>query len=114
MTFDTVLRERHDALMSLDKNIITIALQESVITDMIAKAYPMIKAKKFKEIMPAKYDMVGHMHYNPDGKREILFQGTDYAVGKNRFEIKIPNQINEDEELFSARKIFELIRDKKK
>lgn len=110
--FDLVLRQRHDQLIALDKNIITICLEESVVTDMIAKAHPMMKAKKFKEIIGAKYDLVGHMSYDSDNKRSVNFEGTDYSIGKNRFEGKVPNIISEDEDLFSAAKLFELIKSK--
>lgn len=107
--FDLVVRQRHDQLIALDKNIITISLQETIVTDMIAQAHPMMKAKKFKEVIGAKYDLVGHMSYDKSNKRSINFGGTDYATGKNRFEGKVPNIIEEDEELFSASKLFELI-----
>ena len=107
--FDLVVRQRHDQLIALDKNIITISLEESIVTDMIAQKHPMMKAKKFKEVIGAKYDLVGHMSYNSDDKRTINFEGTDQAIGKNRFEGKVPNIISEDEELFSASKLFELI-----
>ena len=109
MHFDFVVRDRHDQLIALDKNIITISLQETIVTDMIAQAHPMMKAKKFKEVIGAKYDLVGHMSYDKSNKRSINFGGTDYATGKNRFEGKVPNIIEEDEELFSASKLFELI-----
>ena len=109
MHFDLVVRQRHDQLIALDKNIITISLQETIVTDMIAQAHPMMKAKKFKEVIGAKYDLVGHMSYDKSNKRSISFGGTDYAIGKNRFEGKVPNIIEEDEELFSASKLFELI-----
>ncbi len=109
MHFDFVVRDRHDQLIALDKNIITISLQETIVTDMIAQAHPMMKAKKFKEVIGAKYDLVGHMSYDKSNKRSINFGGTDYAIGKNRFEGKVPNIIEEDEELFSASKLFELI-----
>lgn len=109
MHFDFVVRDRHDQLIALNKNIITISLQETIVTDMIAQAHPMMKAKKFKEVIGAKYDLVGHMSYDKSNKRSINFGGTDYATGKNRFEGKVPNIIEEDEELFSASKLFELI-----
>ena len=109
MHFDFVVRDRHDQLIALNKNIITISLQETIVTDMIAQAHPMMKAKKFKEVIGAKYDLVGHMSYDKSNKRSINFGGTDYAIGKNRFEGKVPNIIEEDEELFSASKLFELI-----
>ena len=109
MHFDFVVRDRHDQLIALNKNIITISLQETIVTDMIAQAHPMMKAKKFKEVIGAKYDLVGHMSYDKNNKRSINFGGTDYATGKNRFEGKVPNIIEEDEELFSASKLFELI-----
>lgn len=109
MHFDFVVRDRHDQLIALRKNIITISLQETIVTDMIAQAHPMMKAKKFKEVIGAKYDLVGHMSYDKSNKRSINFGGTDYATGKNRFEGKVPNIIEEDEELFSASKLFELI-----
>ena len=112
MHFDLVIRERHDQLIALDKNIITISLQESVVTDMIAQAHPMMKAKKFKEVIGAKYDLVGHMSYDKENKRSVNFGGTDYAIGKNRYEAVVPNIISEDEELFSASKLFELIQSK--
>lgn len=109
MHFDFVVRDRHDQLIALNKNIITISLQETIVTDMIAQAHPMMKAKKFKEVIGAKYDLVGHMSYDKSNKRSINFGGTDYSTGKNRFEGKVPNIIEEDEELFSASKLFELI-----
>ena len=112
MHFDFVVRDRHDQLIALNKNIITISLQETIVTDMIAQAHPMMKAKKFKEVIGAKYDLVGHMSYDKSNKRSINFGGTDYATGKNRFEGKVPNIIEEDEELFSASKLFELIQKK--
>ena len=71
-----------------------------------------LKAKKFKEIIGAKYDLVGHMSYDSDNKRSVNFEGTDYSIGKNRFEGKVPNIISEDEDLFSAAKLFELIKSK--
>lgn len=110
--FDLILRERHDQLIALDKNIITICLEESVVTDMIAKSHPMMKAKKFKEIIGAKYDMVGHFTYDAEDKKSVNFSGSDYAIGKNRFQNKVPGIITEDEENFSAKKIFDLINSK--
>lgn len=110
MQFDMTLRERHDALIALDKNIIVNALVEDVITDMVAKAYPMFKAKKFKQIIGAKYDLVGYMSME-DGKRTIAFKGTDRHIGKNRFADKgVPDVINEESELFSAGAIFNKIK----
>jgi hypothetical protein len=46
MHFDLVVRQRHDQLIALDKNIITISLEESIVTDMIAQKHPMMKAYK--------------------------------------------------------------------
>lgn len=112
--FDLVVRQRHDQLIALDKNIITLCLQETITTDMIAQCHPMMKAKKFKEMIGAKYDLVGHTEYDSNGKIQINFGGTDYAIGKNRFAGIIPDVISEDDELFSAAKIIEKIQNHKK
>lgn len=110
---DKVYRERHTDLINLDKNICTLALVEEIITDMVSVKYPMMKAKKFKQMIGAKYDMVGYM-FIEDGKRVIDFNGSDSFIGKNRFANIIPSRITEDDELFSLGKIIEKIKQNNK
>jgi hypothetical protein len=111
--FDYHLRQKHDELLNLNQDIITITLEENIIENMVAKKFLMLKAKKFKETIPAQYDLVGYIGFNDEGKRFIDFKGTDERIGKNRYsDIGLPDLITEDDELFSAKAIFEFIRSK--
>ena len=84
--FDTKSRENHDLMLSLNKNIVSIFLQETIVTEDGYRAkHPLYKAKKFKEMLPARYDFVLHNEKIDKINFKSEFNTGGDIVSKNRF-----------------------------
>ena len=111
MDFDLVSRQRIEQITSIDKNIIITALEEQVNDGGILKKHPMYKANKFKTMLPSYFDLVGHIVMDNEGKRQLISEPTDDAIGKNRLiDFGIPKIIGSDNELYDLQKIIDKIK----
>lgn len=105
--FDLVSRQRLEDILALNKNIIVTSLEEQVNDAGILLKHPMYKANKFKVMIPSYFDFVGHLVTDESGKRVLVSEPTDDAIGKNRLvEFGIPTVIKEDDELYSFDRII--------
>ena len=84
--FDTKSRENHNLMLSLNKNIVSIFLQETIVTEDGYRAkHPLYKAKKFKEMLPAKYDFILHNEKIDKTNFKSEFNTGGDIISKNRF-----------------------------
>jgi hypothetical protein len=92
---DTVSRQRFEQLMSLDMNIIIIALEEQVVLESgFRGSYPSYKAKKFKASLEAQVDIICHLFKDDKGNYMRDWNGDNVAIGKNRFPNSLGNNAN--------------------
>ena len=109
--FDIASRKILEEILSINKNIILILLEEEVSDDGMLKKYPMYKANKFKMMLPSYFDLVSHLVVNDEGKRLMINEPTNDAIGKNRLLNRgIPNIIAEDNELYNIQEIINKIK----
>jgi len=113
--FDLVSRQRIEQILDIDKNIIMTALEEQINDGGILKKHPMYKANKFKMMLPSYFDFVGHIVVDSEGKRQLISEPTDDAIGKNRLiDFGIPSIIGSDDELYNMQKIINKIKGEEK
>jgi len=109
--FDTISRQRLEDILAIDKNIIITALEEEVNDGGYLIKHPMYKANRFKSTIPSYFDFVGHIVIDNEGKRVLISEPTEDAVGKNRLiDFGIPTVIYENDALYDMQKIINLLR----
>jgi phage nucleotide-binding protein len=116
MAFDAAIRSRVSEILAINKHIIVTALVEDVVTETgWAQRYPMLKAKKFKAMLTSFFDLVLYLNTSESVRRIHLEPGEDY-VAKNRLanRVSLPEVISEDDELFNAQKVIDLIKEETK
>ena len=112
MAFDAAMRTRTTEIMAINKHIIFTTLVEDVVTESgWAQRYPMIKAKKFKQMLTSFFDIVMYFNVEENERKIHLRPGEDY-VAKNRLanKVKLPDVISEKDELFNSQKVFDFIK----
>ena len=113
LQFDAAMRARVTEILAIDKHIIFTALAENEVTESgWAQRYPMLKAKKFKQMLTSFFDLVLYLDVNKNKRQIHLRPGSDF-VAKNRYEnkVKLPDIIEESDELFNAQKIIDKIKE---
>ena len=110
--FDILSRQRLEAILSINKNIVVTMLQEDVNDGGVLKKFPMYKANKFKMMIPSYFDLVGHIVIDENGERMLISEPTEESIGKNRLvEFGIPTVIKENDELYDLQNIINKIKE---
>jgi len=110
--FDILSRQRLEAILSINKNIVVTMLEENANDGGSLKKFPMYRANKFKMMIPSYFDLVSHIVIDENGERLLISEPTDDAVGKNRLiEFGIPTVIKQENELYDLQNIINKIKE---
>ena len=110
--FDILSRQRLEAILSINKNIVVTMLEENANDGGSLKKFPMYRANKFKMMIPSYFDLVSHIVIDENGERLLISEPTEDAIGKNRLiEFGIPTVIKQENELYDLQNIINKIKE---